>query len=538
MDAKVDLIVRFPRTLSSEPGTPFYIDERGYRQDMCFIADVEGSTGALLISTERQDQPHVLSYEQRVRFAALSRKIEYETIYTDAKLIHEHTRGKGDDVDQKEIARQEEVVSYYKYGREIGASEMRIVVHENHGVIRFKKDNLAFQKKPISRDHARLLQNSLYNTMTDEGGVQLREREYQDANLRHEFAIKAGLANARISTFPLKQKGLCVTSRLIPKEQKITKTIDNSGYPDHVVDGMKGLLRKRYGVFLVTGPTGSGKSTLAKVFLEQRARYHKDRQDIFTVEHPVEYEMIGESIMQGFLPVDHQDEEDLPRAWKRAGRALLRQAPNVIFPGEARDGDAARFVYEMAATGHFCMTTLHVNSVDAALLRLDVDFGVSRLKLFDPSQTVAILNMDLIRTVCPACAAPLKEHLDLLSPAERELWADYVDFDRARVGLGHDRHGEVCENCEGEGNVGRTPAMEFVKPTLDYFKAYADGGAVGARLHWINNMHGRTKVMHVRRLINQGLVDPRVAGYDVNEINQDNEDFNVAPDMNKEFVYG
>ena len=92
------------------------------------------------------------------------------------------------------------------------------------------------------------------------------------------------------------------------------------------LDAVDALIRRPHGILLVTGPTGSGKTTTLYAAL---SRLDRARQNIMTVEDPIEYALDGVGQMQVNPKID--------LTFALALRAILRQDPDVIMIGEIRD---------------------------------------------------------------------------------------------------------------------------------------------------------------------------------------------------------
>ncbi len=106
------------------------------------------------------------------------------------------------------------------------------------------------------------------------------------------------------------------------------------------------------GLILVTGATGSGKSTTMAAMIHHRASQADGH--IITVEDPIEY------IFQHDRSLVTQREVGIDTfSFGEALKSTLRQAPNVIYIGELRDGETVEFALHSAETGHLVLSTLH-----------------------------------------------------------------------------------------------------------------------------------------------------------------------------------
>jgi len=143
---------------------------------------------------------------------------------------------------------------------------------------------------------------------------------------------------------------------------------------------------------LVTGPTGSGKTTTLYAAL---SRLDAGRNNIMTVEDPIEYELAG----VGQTQVNPKIELDFAKAL----RAILRQDPDIIMIGEIRDFETAQIAIQASLTGHLVLATLHTNDAASAVTRL-TDMGVEPFLL--SSSLLGVLAQRLVRKLCPHCKAP------------------------------------------------------------------------------------------------------------------------------------
>lgn len=200
------------------------------------------------------------------------------------------------------------------------------------------------------------------------------------------------------------------------------------------------MLRKPYGLMLVTGPTGSGKSTTLYSALELLS---SPERNIVTVEDPVEYQID--------LINQIQVQETLGLTFARALRSILRQDPDVIMVGEIRDQDTARVATQAAITGHVVLATLHTNDAPGAVERL-LDMGIEPYLLSGAIN--GVIAQRLARTICPHCATRYYPDDNLLKEAGifKEPRAPF------RRGLG-------CQHCHDTGFQGRLGIYEVMEVT-------------------------------------------------------------------------
>ena len=139
----------------------------------------------------------------------------------------------------------------------------------------------------------------------------------------------------------------------------------------------------------MTGPTGSGKTTTLYAALQ---RLDAQRQNIMTVEDPIEYELPGVGQTQVNAKID--------LSFAKALRAILRKDQDVIMIGAIRDFETAQIAIQASLTGHLVLATLHTNDAASAVTRL-IDMGVEPFLL--SSSLLGVLAQRLVRKVCTHC---------------------------------------------------------------------------------------------------------------------------------------
>ena len=142
---------------------------------------------------------------------------------------------------------------------------------------------------------------------------------------------------------------------------------------------LKDVIMSKRGIMLFVGATGSGKSTSMSALLG----YRNDNSygHIITIEDPIEFvhQHANCIITQREVGVDTE-------GWQIALKNTLRQAPDVILIGEIRDRETMDYAIAFAETGHLCLATLHANSANQAL---------DRIQNFFPADARDQLWMDL-----------------------------------------------------------------------------------------------------------------------------------------------
>lgn len=161
----------------------------------------------------------------------------------------------------------------------------------------------------------------------------------------------------RINTCPTLH-GEKVTLRLHHSNSHLLE-ISNIGMTEEQKQLFITALNQPHGLILMTGSTGSGKTVTLYAALN---RLNTIDKNIVTVEDPVEIDMPG--INQ--INIHSQIGLTFPVLL----RTLLRQDPDIIMIGEIRDAETALIAMQAAQTGHLVLSTLHANSPQNAMTRL------------------------------------------------------------------------------------------------------------------------------------------------------------------------
>ena len=154
-----------------------------------------------------------------------------------------------------------------------------------------------------------------------------------------------------------KQRGhIMIVARLLSEK---VPTIDELWLPQI----FKTLMDRTSWLIFVTWPTWSGKSTTLAAMIEE-INQNKYRH-IITVEDPIEYVFAPQkSIFE-----QKQLGRDIT-SFASAMKYALRQRPDIILFGEARDPESLKNAMALAETWHLVITTIHSRSVEQAINKI------------------------------------------------------------------------------------------------------------------------------------------------------------------------
>jgi type IV pilus assembly protein PilB len=331
------------------------------------------------------------------------------------------------------------------------ASDIHIEPQEENLRIRFRKDGVLrqafenFPKKIVPALTAR------FKIMAN---LNIAERRLpQDGRIRRMF--KGRKVDFRVSTLPSRYG-----------EKIVLRILDNSatqlGLDKLITDpetlaSFKEVVRRPFGLILVTGPTGSGKTTTLYSAL---AELNDPGINISTAEDPIEY------TLPGITQVQVLREKGMDFAMIL--RAFLRQDPDVILVGETRDHETAKTAIEASLTGHLVLTTLHTNDAPSAIARL-TEMGIEPFMI--SSSLLGVLAQRLLRRVCPECRIPYHPTPEELARYGLSLSGDNEQLTFYKANKLSPKEVEqrkatgkpICENCGGVGYKGRVGVYEFMR---------------------------------------------------------------------------
>lgn len=136
-------------------------------------------------------------------------------------------------------------------------------------------------------------------------------------------------------------------------------TIEELGLPKIY----KKMISQKKGLVLVVGATGMGKSTSLASMIDHRNE--NEAGHILTIEDPIEFMFHHKKSIVG------QREIGLDTlSFDNALREAMRETPDVIMIGEARDSETMQSALRYADTGHLCLTTLHATNASQTLDRI------------------------------------------------------------------------------------------------------------------------------------------------------------------------
>ena len=271
----------------------------------------------------------------------------------------------------------------WQYAFDQRASDIHLEPRREQGVIRFRIDGVLHPvyQMPMGVLSAMTARIKLLGRMDV-----VEKRRPQDGRIKTRNP-SGDEVEMRISTLPT-AFGEKMVMRIFDPDTTI-KSLEELGFTPHDAQRWESLVKRPYGIILVTGPTGSGKTTTLYSTLKRVAT---EAVNVSTVEDPIE--MIEPAFNQT------QVQPQLNFGFAEGVRALMRQDPDIIMVGEIRDLQTAEMAVQAALTGHLVFSTLHTNDAPSAVTRL-MELGVPPYLI--NATLLGVLAQRLVRTLCRHC---------------------------------------------------------------------------------------------------------------------------------------
>ena len=312
------------------------------------------------------------------------------------------------------------------------ASDIHFEPFEDQFRIRYRIDGSLYEMAPPPKN----LASAVIARVKVLSSLNIAERRVpQDGRIKTTIGGRA--IDLRVSTLPT-QFGESVVLRILDKTV-VNLSLDALSMQEDIKEGIRAMVGRPNGIFIVTGPTGSGKTTTLYSALRE---VNTEDVKILTAEDPVEYEVEG--IMQ--VPINHQ----VGLTFAAALRSFLRQDPDTIMVGEIRDLETAQIAVQASLTGHVVLSTLHTNDAPGAVTRL-IDMGLEPFLI--SASLEGVLAQRLLRRICKGCRTAYEPDKEVIS---------MLDVDALEIANRKFYFGKGCPECNRSGYRGRQGLFELM----------------------------------------------------------------------------
>lgn len=343
-----------------------------------------------------------------------------------------------------------------EYAVKARASDIHIEPEEDRTRVRYRIDGILQEKILLPKG----VHDALVSRIKILAVLKIDEKRLpQDG--RFTFSYGNYEVDLRISIIPI-VFGEKVVMRLLPKSTAAPSLLE-LGLRGASLKAFEGQLLRTHGIILVCGPTGSGKTTTLYSIL---TKVSTTRVNVVTIEDPVEYQIPGVNQVQVNPGVG--------LTFASALRSFLRQDPNIIMVGEARDTETAELAIQAALTGHQVFSTVHTNSAAGAPPRL-LDMGVEPFLL--TSALNAAVGQRVVRKICPHCKIEFNAASEV-TEGMRKVLGKFIPSSQALTFKLY--KGRGCNFCNHTGYLGRVGIFEVLVMTNPIIKLVLEHASSGA----------------------------------------------------------
>lgn len=351
-------------------------------------------------------------------------------------------------------------------------SDIHIETTKDFLLIRCRKDWDFVVYDKISLDHI----STIVTRLKVLAKVKIDEnKKPQDGKIVYVSEKNKETIDIRVSTLPTIYWEK-VVMRILRQDDSLIH-LESIGLIDDNLEKVKNVLKSKYGIILVAGPTGSWKSTTLFSILKD---FNPLEYNISTLEDPVEYN------------IDYVNQSQIkPEIWYTFAsglRSLVRQDPDIIMVWEIRDKETAILSIEAALTWHLVLSTIHTNSASATIQRL-INMGIEPFLI--TSALKMIISQRLVKRICPHCKKPHSID-DLLKEKVKKELSDIVEKDE--IDELQFFKGKWCEHCKYTGYSGRLGVHE-VLVLWDYLEKSILDISSASEIHKIATKHGMITIV-------------------------------------------
>lgn len=326
------------------------------------------------------------------------------------------------------------------------ASDVHIDPENYSTKVKYRIDGIIYDILSLPKDIA----ESLVSLIKVSAGMDIAERRRsQDGHFtaKHEDDFYDFRVSSMGSSY-----GEKLNVRILSK-QKMLMPLERLGMLPEQLEVFNRIIKKPYGIVLVTGPTGSGKTT---TLYSTILNLNIGSTEIITLEDPVEYNLPS--------TVQIQINEEAGITFASGLRSILRLDPNIIMVGEIRDLETAKVAVEASLTGHLVFASIHTNDAASTPIRL-LNLGVEPYLL--ASSLIGVVAQRLVRLICTNCKYSYEPTLKEKSLIQKETGLEVSEL---KVGKG-------CALCNFTGYRGRTGVFEVLEVDKTIRTLIENGGS-------------------------------------------------------------
>jgi type II secretory ATPase GspE/PulE/Tfp pilus assembly ATPase PilB-like protein len=310
--------------------------------------------------------------------------------------------------------------------------------------------------------------------------------------------------------------GYFLVARIFYKDEPETKTLEDLGLDQSVLDALARLRFSLRGICIIGGETGDGKSTTLVRGIEKLFDARNDQIHFMTIEDPVEIRVNRRGVKQ--VPLQSAgSEDDISREFHYLLRSFKRINADGCLVSEIRDAIAGIEVLRIGESGHAVYTTMHVDCAARIPFAL-INYGVPAASVAQPGLLRLLIKQTLAPRLCDHCKVPLSD-IDLTDDQQmvleplKDVWEQI--YTRNASGCAH------CSPADGgnpaaEAWAGITRVLavaEIIEPDEPFCAHMRSEDFAGANTYWRKSkadggMGGIPLEAKLTELVLMGQLDP------------------------------
>lgn len=264
-----------------------------------------------------------------------------------------------------------------------GATEIWVNRHDEVYIRKFGERHLVKGVRFDNEGHVSTLIKQIANVLDQE--VHAERAPVLDARLPDGNRVCGILS-------PASTRGSSIAFRIFPKERITARfLLDHKSLTRDMLDYIRAAMISRASG-LIVGGTGSGKTTLLNVACD----FIPDSERLVTVEDTHELQSNVPNRVHLEAPKRRQKDNDQVVDMPYLIKTSLRLDPTRIIVGEIRDGEAAAAFLRAINTGHCACSTIHANSPEDALTRIQTEVAGHAKLPFDVVRAQVRANLGFL----------------------------------------------------------------------------------------------------------------------------------------------
>lgn len=506
---------------ASAPG-PKPTDQNGSEREHIWIDEINETIFADLTRRETHSMQALLSDHHRQTGRVF--KVIWEPLSDiQRRLVDNRANDAETSATESAETASGRALALLKIAARCQATDLHILKRRTHTLIQFriKKDLRDYGELNNAEGYALMV--AMYRLCSSQDST-IKDAETQDGGIAGEILDGTGLENVRLvrgPSYPAIEGGQHMELRLQyrdkasqspsipqgvvlrpPKAPAGKLRLAQYGFTPEQIDRLQNIAGSPSGMLVLTGPTGSGKTSTIGEVEKWKARSNPGKRTI-SIEQPVELELPHAVQLEISNALSA---EEAGKAFRENLRYTLRMDPDRLIIGELRDHDVTLTSFDASQTGHFVLTTLHIEDpFDFPLRFQNMDYERLSFRVTCNSSVIrGVVAQRLLPILCAHCKTPWRPDDERMS---REAASALVSWSNGEPI--YQKSEEGCPHCQFTGVRNVTAVAEVVQTDEELMNDLVTRGVPVARRRFRSRPGADTSMVEKAiGLAIAGKVDP------------------------------